>query len=256
MRVLVILLALVIGFGAGYVTGGRAPAATKTKQPQPSRPQAAGKEPVVSPASGYSLRPARHDFGKLLEGERRTAVLYLQRPPNTAIRLGRIFSPCPCIFVRTDKLNFAAREKVTVTVQVHTSSLQGLKSFPVYLQVVSPVRQIVRADISVNVTRVPARMLVKPASLHLGAIRKTRTASVTLYNLTARPVTLKTVTSTLPGVKPEVAGDMRIPAGESRVIKVTTKGLSKGMVKGELIIETDCGEHLKMSVPVDGTVLP
>jgi len=253
MRILVVLLALAIGFGAGYVTWGNKPGNPKVTQP---KVQAAVKEPAITPASGYSLQPASYDFGKLLEGEHGTKTLLLQRPAGAAIRLGRLYSPCPCIFVRADKLNFAADEKILITVNVHSLSLQGKKSFPVYVEIVNPIKQILRADISINVLRVPARMLIKPSALHLGTIHGSKTASITLYNLTAHPVKLKTVTSSLPQVKTDITSGQRIPAGESQKINLAIQSLAKGMVKGELIIETDCNEHLKMSVPMDGTSLP
>jgi hypothetical protein len=68
----------------------------------PSKPEAKPApqpEAAAAPQDGFGLAPAKKHYGKVLEGQARTHVFKIERPDAAAIRIGRTYSPCPCVFV-------------------------------------------------------------------------------------------------------------------------------------------------------------
>jgi hypothetical protein len=171
------------------------------------------------------------------------------------LKLGRLYSPCPCIFVRADALSFPAGKEAEVRVVIHSLTLIGNKSFPFYVEVKDPEPKTLRGDVSIDVERVPARLLVKPRALHLGNVRGEKTVSVELYNLTNRPLVLEQPACSVEGVKVSVPEGLRIEAGKRATIKLETPkaGLPPRAIRGAVTIKTNSHEHSVVTIPVDGT---
>ena len=257
----------VLGLLVGSLCTGKSsvpaetPAAERTAvQPEePRRPATttpAASEKAQPQPEGFSLVPAKYDYGKMLEGEARTTSLRLERPEG-AVRLGRLYSPCPCIRVSAGKLAVEAGEDIPVQVHLHSLTLEGKKSFPVYVELLEPKQGVLRADVDADVARVPAKMLVRPQTLHLGAGRGAKTATVRLFNLTKRPIRLESVACSIEGVEVSVPEGLYMEPGAASTVRasVPESGLPAGPVRGVVTVETNCPEHAVMEIPVDGTAM-
>ncbi|MHC5056520.1 MAG: hypothetical protein ACYTKD_17625 [Planctomycetota bacterium] len=209
----------------------------------------------VGPQDGFGLAPAKHHYGKVLEGETRTHVFNVRRPMHKPLRLGRLYSPCPCIFVRADGLSFPAGKEAEVRVVIHSLTLTGNKSFPFYVEVKEPEPRTLRGDVSIDVERVPAKLLVKPDALHLGTVRGEKSVSAELYNLTNRPLVLEPPSCSVEGIKASIPEGTRIEAGKRATVRIETpkEGLPPGAIGGVVTIKTNSHEHSVVTIPVDGT---
>ncbi len=116
---------------------------------------------------------------------------------------------------------------------------------------------MLRADVTIEVERVPAKLMVKPDAIHLGAVRGRKEASVELHNLTKRPVTVGDVTCSVASVTVTMPDGKRIkPGGMVKVVVETpAAGLPRGPIRGEVRVETNVPEHAVIAIPVDGTAL-
>ncbi len=237
---------------------GKSPA-SPTPPEQERAPAEPSKRSGAPPADtgGFSLVPRKHHYGKVLEGEARTHTFKVDRPKGTALKLGRLYSPCPCIFVTAERRDIPGDNEAEVSVLVHSLTLEGKKSFPAYVEVLEPEKKVLRADVSIEVKRVPAKVLVKPGALHLGSVRGPKTTEVRLYNLTKRPLALGKTSCSLEGVEVSVLGGPRLKAGRYATIRleVPEAGLPPGPVQGTVTVETNCNEHALVAIPVDGTSL-
>ena len=227
-------------------SAGNAPAAVPAPVPD---------EPDASPMETVSLEPATYDFGPMLEGEFRTTTLAVKRPDDAKLRITRVYSPCPCLFVTTGKRIVEPGEQTHVKVDLHSLTLSGKVSFPVYVEVAEPEKGVLRADVTMDVTRVPAQMMIKPDTMHLGLVRGASTAEVTLMNLTRKPITLRKTSTTIEGAEVSVVEGLRIDAGRTHTVRLAIDGsaLSKGPIRGDITIETSCPAHRVIAIPVDGT---
>ncbi|HOW73051.1 MAG TPA: hypothetical protein PKY77_20845 [Phycisphaerae bacterium] len=252
--VLSMLLAVIAGAIGAWAFIPR-PKPIPAAQPAPAPAAEAPAERVAPPPPGFALRPASHDFGKLFEGEARVVELAIERPAGSALRLGRLYSPCPCIRVEAAPLLFEAGKPASVNVRVHSLTLDGKKSFPVYVEVLEPAKGVLRADVTVNVERVPAKIMIAPEAFHLGSAKPGKTASVKLTNLTKYPMAVQELSSSLAGSSVEMKGAKSLAPGEAGeiILSLGTGDLPPGPVRGEVTIKTDSALHGLVKIPVDGT---
>ena len=281
MRWLAIVVAILLAFGAGLITGrttvkSAAPETVATDNSLPVTPPSlppsdvAGAPPPAKdspptkpppgfdapPPAGVSFAPPTYDYGRLLEGEARNCTLKIIRPAGTALKLGRIYCACPCIVATTEKRDFAATEDAVVKVALHSLTLEGRKLFPLYLEVIEPAKGILPTNLTLDATRVPAKIAIVPDTLHFGSARAGKTTSVKLLNLTKRPLTLRSPHCSIAGVEVSVK-DLFVGPGLEATVAVTIPqaGVRAGPVQGTISLETDCREHARVEIPIDGTAL-
>ena len=259
MRKLAYVICVMLAFGAGAV-------ATKLltvyfrKEPPPQsapEPKSEAKTEAVAPApAGFALKPGRYSFGKLFEGESRSVELTLERPGDKALRMGRLYSPCPCIRVEAAPQFVEAGKPAKITVNLHSLTLEGKKTFPVYIELLDPEKGVVRGDVDVEVERVPARVMLTPETFHFGSVTADKTATVKLTNLTKRPLRIEELASTLAGSSVEMKGPKLLAPGEAGelVLSLSAKDLPAGPIKAEVTLKTDSPLHAAIRIPVDGTV--
>ncbi len=277
MRTLLLLVAAcAIGFAGvllGRLTAGgeslpAAPASGKgavvpAGAPEPSGAEgqagsaSAGAADANVPADGWALHPAVHAFGPLHEGEARTVALRVERPDDAgALRFGRLYSPCPCVRVSAERMTAEADAPAAVQVRLHSRTLLGAQSFPVYVELLAPERRTLRADVTATVERVPADLRVAPDALHLGAVAGGEAKTVHLTNLMKTPlrITAARVEGAPLSVTP--AAPVFLEGGETHTftLAVPADGLPAGPVRATLHIETDHPLHREMALPIDGTV--
>lgn len=217
-------------------------------------------EPTVEagPQDGFGLAPAKKHYGKVLEGQARTHVFKIKRPDAAALKIGRTYSPCPCVYVTAEKRSCGKGADADVEIMIHSLTLNGKQSFPAYVELIEPEKKVLRANVTIEVERVPAKLMLKPDAIHLGAVRGAKSASVELHNLTKRPVTVGDVTCSIADVEVSMPDGKRIaPGGLVRIAVETPKsGIPRGPVRGEVRIGTNVPEHAVVAVPVDGTAMP
>jgi hypothetical protein len=215
---------------------------------------------VAAPQDGFGIAPAKKHYGKVLEGQALTHVFKIKRPDNAALKIGRTYSPCPCVYVTAKKRTFAEGEEADVEILIHSLTLNGEQSFPAYVELLEPEKKILRADVTIEVERVPAKLMLKPDAIHLGSVKRAgggKSASVELHNLTKRPVTIGDVTCSIAGVEVSMPDGKRItPGGLIRIaIKTPEAGLPRGPIRSEVRVETNVPEHAAIAIPIDGTAL-
>jgi hypothetical protein len=223
----------------------------------------------AAPQDGFGLAPAlapmmKH-YGKVLEGQARTHVFKIERPDGAALKIGRTYSPCPCVYVTAKKRAFGRGAQADVEIMIHSLTLNGKQSFPAYVELLEPEKKVLRADVTIEVERVPAKLMLKPDAIHLGAVRctgrGTKSASVELHNLTKRPVTVGDVSCSVAGVAVSMPDGKRIAPGGFVTIAIETPdtnldvGLPRGPIRGEVRIGTNVPEHAVLAIPIDGTSL-
>jgi len=246
------------------------PSEVEEAPPKPKPVEAPGKpaspaapEPVAKagPQDGFGLAPAKKHYGKALEGQARTHVFKIDRPGNAGLKIGRTYSPCPCVYVTAKKRTFAKGVEADVEIMIHSLTLNGKQSFPAYVELLEPEKKVLRADVAIEVERVPAKLMLKPDAIHLGSVKRTgrggKSASVELHNLTKRPVTIGDVTCSIAGVEVSMPDGKRIaPGGLIRIaIKTPDAGLPRGPIRGKVSVETNVAEHATIAIPIDGTAL-
>lgn len=211
---------------------------------------------VPAPPPGTSFSPATYDYGKLLEGEARNGTMKIIRPAGTALKLGRIYCACPCIAATPEKREYAATEAAAVSVALHSLTLEGQKSFPLYLEVLEPDKGILVGTLTVEATRVPAKIAVVPEALHFGSVRGGKSTSVKLLNLTKRPLILKAPTCSIEGVTIAVS-DLFVGPGLSATVSATIPdaGLKAGPIQGTVTLASDFTDHTAITIRIDGTAL-
>jgi hypothetical protein len=260
MRRLLVCVAVVVALGIGFALGrflpGRTSEGPAQQAPDEKKPASAADTKVPAAPPGFALSPAKHDFGKLFEGEARTTELVIERPGQGALRLGRLYSPCPCIRVEAAPLVIEAGKPAKVNVLLHSLTLEGKKSFPVYVELLEPAKGVLRADVTCDVERVPARLMLNPEAFHFGSASSAKTATVKLTNLTKYPMTVQEVTSSLVGSAVEMKGPKTLSPGESGelALSLAVKDQPAGPIRGEVVVKTDSPLHGLVRVPVDGTV--
>ena len=229
----------------------------KETSSEPEAKSAAEPTPETPAQDGFSLAPAKKHYGKVLEGQARRHNFRIDRPDDAALRIGRTYSPCPCVYVTAKKPSFEKGSEADVEILIHSLTLNGKQSFPAYVELLEPEKKVLRADVSIEVERVPAKLMLRPEAIHLGSVRGSTTASVELLNLTKRPVTVGEVTCSVAGIQALVPDGRHIPPGGSvRITAVTpASGLPAGAVRGEVRVETNVPEHAVIAIPVDGTAL-
>ena len=255
LRVLAVFAVLGLGLGAGRWIFK--PAASEGKT---SRLSVSGHPhlPVAPPPPNVSFSPAAHDFGDIFEGESRACRLEVERPAGSVLRLGRLSTSCACVSLSAEKLQFPANEPASLSVGLHSLTLEGKKTFTVYAEVLDPSKGTLCAELSVNVKRVPAKIALVPEAFHCGGVRGAKNVSATLFNLTNRPLALGAPFCSLAGAKTQLSHPSPVAPGRSVTIALTlpASGLKPGPIEGHVALETDCPEHAQMLVPLDGTVLP
>jgi len=246
---------------------GPTSASAETPAALAETPKEASSEPEGEPATestpetpaqdGFGLAPAKKHYGKVFEGQARRHTFKIERPDNAALRIGRTYSPCPCVYVTAKKPSFEKGAEADVEILIHSLTLNGEQSFPAYVELLEPEKKVLRADVSIEVERVPAKLMLKPDAFHLGAVRGAKSASVELHNLTKRPVTVGNVSCTIDGVEVALPKGKRIAPGGMVTVEVATpeSGLPRGPVRGEMRVETNVPEHATIAIPVDGTAL-
>jgi len=245
---------------------GPAPASAETSPEPGETPKGAAPEPDAKTAEpttetpaqdGFGLSPAKKHYGKVLEGQALTHVFKIDRPDDAALRIGRTYSPCPCVYVTAKKPSFDKGTEADVEILIHSLTLNGEQSFPAYVELLEPEKKVLRADVSIEVERVPAKLMLKPDAFHLGAVRGAKSASVELHNLTKRPVTVGNVACTIEGIQVTMPKGKRIAPGGSVTVEIATpeSGLPRGAIRGEVRVETNVPEHAVMAIGVDGTGL-
>jgi hypothetical protein len=216
-------------------------------------------EPAAEAAAqdGFGLSPAKKHYGKVLEGQARTHTFKIDRPDDAALKIGRTYSPCPCVYVTAKKPSFGRGAEAEVEILIHSLTLNGEQSFPAYVELLEPEKKVLRADVTIDTKRVPAKLMLKPDAFHLGAVRGAKSASVEIHNLTKRPVTVGGTSCTIVGVEVTLPDGIRIAPGGSIAVDISTpdSGLSRGPVRGEVRVETNVPEHAVIVIPVDGTAL-
>ena len=251
VKVLLFFLLLGIGIVIGYQS---AQCAKKTKHLQ----QADTPELSMPPESSgsYSIMPAKHHFGKVMEGEARSGSFQISVPKGEKVRFGRLYSPCPCVFVTAPKNAFEPGEIPTFNVRIHSLSLEGDKRFPAFVELVSPVKEVLQANVSISVEREPAKVALRPNAFYYGTIKGKKIASLTIYNLTEKPVQIFSVTPEQKEILPKNFKPIRLEAGNSHSIELeaSSETLPQGPLRTVVAIETDCPEHARMRIPVEGTV--
>ena len=235
---------------------GACPVAKATKSPTdstaPRDDSTDDDAEEAKPVLTYGLSPATHDFGKVFEGEVRTTTLAITRPEGTALQLGRLYSSCPCITVSADRTSFAANEPGAINIRIHSLTIDGDKTYPIYAEVVSPVHETLRADVKIASSRVPSKLKVSPEAVHLGMVNGPSTQTVSILNLTRHPVTMKSATCAIPGIAVALPKDTTIQPGLGGTLTVTVTD-PKGQIAGAISVETSVPEHARMDIPVDGT---
>jgi hypothetical protein len=237
------------------------PKSTKAASKSEAEPASEPTTEVAAPQDGFGIAPAKKHYGKVLEGQALTHVFKIDRPDNAALKIGRTYSPCPCVYVTAKKRTFAEGEEADVEILIHSLTLNGKQSFPAYVELLEPEKKILRADVTIEVERVPAKLMLKPDAIHLGSLKRTegsgKSASVELHNLTKRPVSIRDVTCTIAGVEVTLPKGKRIAPGRSITIAIKTPdaGLPRGPIRGEVRVDTNVPEHATIAIPIDGTAL-
>ena len=254
-RKIVLVIFVLVVFGMGVAIGAFCFANRKPAGDGANNPHSIIAEESKAPP-GMALSPARHDFGHMREGEYREIKLALKHPGKSRLRLGRIYSPCPCITFAPDKRVFEPGEEASVTVQVHSLTLEGKSTFPIYVEVTEPAKGVLRADVDVTVQRVPAQLRLEPEALHLGSVGTRNTATATLTNLTKRPMRIINFTSAIPGARVNLLGGSMIEPGKAVKVGITVAGdkLKAGPIRGSVTLKTNLPLHSVVEIPVDGTV--
>ncbi len=126
-----------------------------------------------------------------------------------------LYSPCPCVRVEAAPLVVEASKPAKVTVRIHSLTLEGRKSFPVYVELLEPAKGVLRADVTAEVERVPAKILLTPEAFHFGSAKPGKTATVRLANLTKYPLAVQELASTLAGSAVEMKGTKTLAPGEA-----------------------------------------
>jgi len=252
MKTLVIAIACLLCLGAGFYLGSKPKALQTAKAQEKTRE----KKPT-SPKGPARVLPSTHDFGAMQEGTAKSITLTLERPDDGEIQLGRIYSPCPCITVSAPKRVFQAGEKAHVDVQLHSLTLHGKTEFKAYIQIIKPFEQILSATVKANVSRVPAKLMIKPNAVHLGAVDKKRSAEVDVYNLTKRPVQIHKIEVDGKGLTVRTPHATRIQPGKAAKLTIDLKPteIPQGPLNVTLLIYTSLREHGLVRVPIDGSVI-
>jgi len=225
--------------------------------PEAEAEAAAEQTAEAGPQDGFGLAPAKKHYGRALEGQARRHTFKIERPDDAPLRIGRTYSPCPCVYVTAKKPSFGKGADADVEILIHSLTLEGEKSFPAYVELLEPEKKVLRADVTIEVERVPAKLMLKPDAFHLGAVRGAKSASVELHNLTKRPVTLGETLCTVDGIEVTLPDGKRIAPGGSIQIDIRTlaSGLPAGAVRGEVRVKTNIPEHAVIAIPVDGTAM-
>ena len=257
MKILGYVLVVLISFAAGAAScwifrcGGGTCAGKPVSE---SGPQPVKKEEPAP--KGFSISPARHDFGSLREGEMRSTVFKISRPGNKPFRMGRLYSPCPCVAVKASPRAVKEGAEAPVTVEIHSLTLEGDKSFPVYVEILSPEKGVLRADVTAQVNRVPSRVLLQPESFHMGAVTADKNATVKLTNLTGLPHKILAASTEINGASVSVKGGGSVGPGREVeiVLSVRRADLKAGPLSGSVRLSTDDPLHAVIDIPVDGMV--
>jgi hypothetical protein len=153
---------------------------------------------------------------------------------------------------------FAPGEPAAVTVSLHSLTVEGKKSYPVFADVLEPAKGTLRADVTTDVKRVPAKVTLVPDTLHFGAVSGAKKASVKLLNLTYQPLTLFVDSCSLKDVTVSVLEGGTVNPGQAATIsaEIPAAGLPPGPIQGVVLLETNCPEHARIILSIDGTSLP
>ena len=159
--------------------------------------------------------------------------------------------------MRSEKRVFAKGEAADVEVAIHSLTLEGKKSFPFYVELLAPEERVLRGNVSIEVERVPAKLLARPDAFHLGTVRGAKSVEVRILNLTRQPVSLGEVACSIHGANVSLPEGSRMEPGLSVPVRleVPEAGLPAGPVRGSVTVETGLSEHARLSIPVDGTAL-
>jgi len=210
---------------------------------------------VISSANGFTLSPARHDFGVMREGEAREFIFEITRENGAPLELGRIYSPCPCVNVLAEKKTFAQNEPVKLRVHLHSRTLNGEVTFPIFVQIEKPAKQALQGTVTAQVERVPADILLEPEAFHFGSVKREKMVAIKLCNLRKRPLRIEQLSCDLPGATVFLPNGKLVNSGEWAEIRLEIKDAAPGALQGQVMIETDHPLHRRIAIPLDGTVL-
>ena len=265
-----ILAALLLAGALGIVIGRRSlppPAAPAAPPRPPAAAAAATATPTAAPgtpggvlpsaAEGFHLYPDSVDLGELLEGQGRRFQIRLERPAGTRVRLAGVKTSCPCLQFVPRSFIIAPDAEAVIEFNLHTLTMSGAETKRFVVEVLEPRPLTLTGEVRATVKRVPAKLLLVPAELHLGLVREPADVTAKLWNLTKRNVTVGEIQTPGPGFALTLGGPQVIPGGQALELRlrVTPAEVPAGPLRGNLIIASDLPEHTRLALPLDGTVV-
>ena len=147
-------------------------------------------------------------------------------------------------------------EEVKIFLDLHTLTIgDKLKHITYYIELMKPKTIKLSGRMKVLSKRVPAKLLVSPATVQLGTVSGKKQATVQLQNLTHSPMQIYNCSTSVEGVaitkKP-----LQVLPGESGQITLAINGekLKPGSLRAAVTVETSFPEHAQVKVPINGIV--
>jgi hypothetical protein len=249
--------------GFGQLSAGeevqKKPEVTVENGSTPAKPQGKAEEAKEPAPAGIVLEPKVLDYGEFREGQLRQRRITLTNQNEQPVTISRAYSPCPCINILLRERTIPAKGSLAIDVEVHSLTLSGEETWKLFFQLKGAVTGAVMAEAKTNVKRVPAQIMVHPEAAHLGTVTgdKLASAEVRFFNLTKKPIRILQVECDTPGLTATVEGVGPVQGGMHRLIRVVAEKetFKPGPIAATLKIQTDCGLHALILVPVQGTAL-
>ncbi|MFH1378318.1 MAG: DUF1573 domain-containing protein [Planctomycetota bacterium] len=108
--------------------------------------------PTAPAPTDIYLFPPAYDFGRVKPGAKLSVQIEVVRPMFKPLKLGRLYSDCPCVTVSSRSISFRANEPATVDVSYDATGLAGVKNDIVIIQVLEPAPAVLRFNISLDAT--------------------------------------------------------------------------------------------------------
>lgn len=124
-----------------------------SKIPLPAQPPNQPPSKPVEPAPFYDifLFPPAYDFERVKPGTKTSVQIEVVRPMAMPLKLGRLYSNCPCVTVSSPSSDYQANETAFVNISYDTTGVEGIKNDVVIIQVLEPSPAILRFNIYINV---------------------------------------------------------------------------------------------------------
>lgn len=208
---------------------------------------------------GIEVSARELDFGEFREGQLRERKVIITNKTGNKISLGRLYSPCPCFQLTADTVQVENGGFATVNVSLHSLTLNGKKDFPLYVEIIGKKKDIVTLHATAVVERVPAKMVVHPEVIHLGAIKRGEKVKkeIRLFNLTKEPVEIIKIDPENNSIQAGVdLGISRINGGlHAKInVEIDTSVFKGRTVSSHILIYTDQNQHRVVRVPISGTI--